>query len=38
MILLKPRGRLGPLAIGLKQVIDPLAKAGIGEHALELVP
>ncbi len=37
MILLKPRGRLRRLPPGLHQVIDVLAKSGIGQHALDLV-
>ena len=37
MILLKPRGRLRRLPPGLHQVINVLAKNGIGQHALDLV-
>ena len=37
MVLLKPRGRLRRLPPGLHQVINVLAKNGIGQHSLDLV-
>jgi hypothetical protein len=38
MILLKPRGRLHRLQLGLHQSFYAFAKDRIGQHTLDLVP
>ena len=38
MMLLKPRGRLLRLLLGLHEGIDLLAEGRIGEHAPDLLP